>query len=74
MGKLIVGAIGAVLWAAVIVALWSGAANLIAARHDSLLPQVASNEDAKVAAAPNVNQSGPATTSADRVAATNPVL
>jgi len=52
MGRLIISAIGAVLWAVAITALWSGVANVIATRHDSALAQAVSNdEDAKARAA-----------------------
>lgn len=50
MGRaILIAAMGAVLWAAVIAAVWTGVANVIAARHDSVLPQVVSKEDSEVA-------------------------
>ena len=51
MGKLTISAIGVVLRAAVITTLCSGIANVIAARHDAVLAQAVSNEDAKAQAA-----------------------
>ena len=41
----VITAIGAVLWAAAISVIWSGAENMIAPRHDGVLPQAVSEED-----------------------------
>ena len=49
---IVITVIGAVLWAVVISAVWSGVANVIAARYDVTLPPTASNEGATAAQAP----------------------
>jgi hypothetical protein len=47
---IIIAAMSAALWTAVIAAIWSGFTNAIAARHDGVLPQAVSKEDYEVAA------------------------